>query len=63
VKVFPTLDWRRWPPKHLEFPLHPNESCTADYLSAEYREAVEQFDDLRFQFVIENIEDDPEVYY
>jgi hypothetical protein len=44
--------WRP-PAIHLELPLHPDESCTADYLSSEYREAVDQFDDLRFQFVIE----------
>jgi hypothetical protein len=47
----------RWPPIPLELSLHPHESCAADYLTSEYREAVQQFDDLRFQFLVE---DEPE---
>gem|GEM_PF-5016101 len=49
------------PPIHLELSRQPNESCTADYLPSEYREAVEQFDDLRFQFAIDP-DFDPDAY-
>jgi hypothetical protein len=48
----------RWSAIHLELSRHPNESCTADYLTSEYREVVEQFDDLRFQFVVEEESED-----
>ena len=44
----------RWPAAiPVELSRHPDKFCAVDYLAPGYREAVEQFDDLRFQFVVE----------
>jgi hypothetical protein len=52
-------DWR-WPAIQLDLARDSKESCAANSLASEYREAVEQFDDLRFQFFTDW---EPEVYY
>jgi hypothetical protein len=53
----------RWPPPpRVELSRPPDEFRAADYLTPEYRKAVEQFDDLRFQFAIDPAFD-PDAYY